>query len=171
MNVKIREQEYADAPAVRSLLMRTFGGDDEARLMERLQEVEADRISFVALVEDKIVGQILFSPVSFDSDIDSYALALAPLAVLPKYQGQGIGSKLVRRGLDQAIVFHYALVFVLGDPGYFHRFGFDTAAKHNYFCEYDVPDENFMVNFLRLKPSTQFPTVISYSPAFNNFAD
>ena len=86
MNVKIREQEYADAPAVRSLLMRTFGGDDEARLMERLQEEEADRISFVALVEDKIVGQILFSPVSFDSDIDSYALALAPLAVLPKYQ-------------------------------------------------------------------------------------
>jgi putative acetyltransferase len=171
MNIKIREQGYADDPAVRSLLIRTFGSDDEARLMERLQEEDADRISFVALAEDKIVGQILFSPVSFDNDIDSYALALAPLAVLPQYQGQGIGSKLVRRGLDQAIVFRYALVFVLGAPGYFHRFGFDTAAKHNYFCDYDVPDENFMVNFLRFKPSTQFPAVVSYSPAFKNLED
>jgi putative acetyltransferase len=166
MNVEIRPQEYADNDSVCSVLVRVYRGDDEARLIERLQEAEADIISLVALVEGKIVGLALFSPMSFDPDAGPDALGLAPLAVLPKYQRQGIGSKLVRRGLDQALSMNYALAFVLGNPAFFHRFGFVTAAKYNYFCEYKVPDENFMVNFLRPKPTALFPASVSYSSAF-----
>jgi putative acetyltransferase len=73
-------------------------------------------------------------------------MGLAPLSVLPSYQGQGIGSELCRRGIRKIGALKYPFVVVLGNPGYYTRFGFSPAKQHNIACEYlDVPDNAFMI--------------------------
>jgi putative acetyltransferase len=93
-------------------------------------------------------------------------MGLAPMAVLPARQRQGIGSALVRDGLGRCRELGYEAVVVLGHPGYYPRFGFVPASRFGIGCEYDVPAEVFMAlelvpGALRGKPGT-----IRYHPAF-----
>jgi putative acetyltransferase len=72
-------------------------------------------------------------------------LGLAPVAVLPDYQRQGIGTLLIREGLKECVRSGFQAVVVLGHPDFYPRFGFIPASRKNLGCEYDVPDEVFMV--------------------------
>jgi putative acetyltransferase len=101
----------------------------EAELVDRLREAGAVTISLVAEQHGRVVGHVLFSPVRVeDAAGSSEALGLAPMAVVPELQRGGIGSALVRAGLDACRRGGHPIVFVLGHPAYYPRFGFEPAA-------------------------------------------
>jgi putative acetyltransferase len=123
----IREEVPSDAAAIAALNRAAFGGGYEADLIARLR---ADRLviaSLVAQVRAKIVGHILFSMLPTEMDgRTTRAAALAPMAVQPELQNQGIGSKLVEEGLKAARARRIEAVVVLGHPAYYPRFGFSA---------------------------------------------
>jgi putative acetyltransferase len=113
--------------AIRRVHQLAFGREDEADLVERLNEEGVVLLSTIAIVNGKIVGHILFSRMWIDmmeGSID--AVALAPLAVVPEFQWQGIGSRLIGHGLDELRRSGERIVIVLGHPSYYPRFGFST---------------------------------------------
>jgi putative acetyltransferase len=125
----IRYARAADHAAIAQVVEAAFGQADEARLVQRLRADEDVLFEMVAEEAGAIEGHILFSRLW----VDRYELfaALAPLAVLPGRQRAGVGSALVRAGLEQAREFGAHGVLVLGHPAYYPRFGFaaDTAAQ------------------------------------------
>jgi putative acetyltransferase len=135
--------------AVRQVHLQAFEDRrEEALLVELLHTASAAVVSLVAAAdpEGRVVGHILFSPVQVDgrgSD-PQIMVGLAPVGVLPEYQGGGIGSRLIREGLDACRKAGYGAAVVLGEPGYYTRFGFERASGKGLGNEYGV-DEHFMV--------------------------
>jgi putative acetyltransferase len=126
--VEIRGRTAADDAAIRWLNDDAFGGHYESRLIEDLRTAGLDAVELVAVENDDIVGHILFSVLATTIDQQTVpALALAPMAVRPDRQRRGIGSALVRAGLDLARDRDWRAVIVLGHKGYYPRFGFSTA--------------------------------------------
>jgi putative acetyltransferase len=122
----IRYARPADRPAIDLVVTAAFARDDEAALVSRLRDEEDTLFELVCEEAGEVVGHILFSRLWADR-LALYA-ALAPLAVAPARQGQGLGSKLVRSGLDCAREFGCHGVLVLGEPAYYGRFGFSAEA-------------------------------------------
>ena len=123
--VVIREETPQDYDAIRELNKVAFQGNDEAGLVDRLRKDGAVVFSLVALEGDKIVGQIMFSDVAIETQTGVVpAASLAPVAVFPEFQRRGIGSALVRRGLEVCQERGKHIVVVLGHPEYYPRFGF-----------------------------------------------
>ena len=145
---KIRPYREEDAPAVHQVHLRAFGGREaEARLVELLYAAGAAPVSLVATAEPdgRVVGHVLFSPVQLlDEPEPPTMVGLAPVAVLPEHQGRGIGSRLIRDGLEACRRAGYAAAVVLGEPGYYSRFGFERASARALGNEYGA-DEHFMV--------------------------
>ncbi|KAM3100172.1 GNAT family N-acetyltransferase [Phormidesmis sp. 146-12] len=152
--MEVRAEKPEDIEAVRSVNVAAFGREGEADLVDRLRGATST-LSLVAVAADQIVGHVFFSPVAIageytndstnDLTNDLLILGLAPVAVLPNYQRQGIGSLLIRQGLQAGIQFGCKAVVVLGSPKYYSRFGFTPASEKGLKCEYAVPDEAFMV--------------------------
>jgi len=148
----VRREEPRDVDAVRIVNQRAFRQPDEAQIVDALRGL-ADAISLVAVVDNQVVGHILFTPVSIDdADAGVSATGLAPMAVLPEFQRRGIGSALVTAGLDACRAARHDLAVVLGHPGFYPRFGFVVAADHHLSCEYPAPREAFMV--MELEPGS-----------------
>jgi putative acetyltransferase len=147
---RIRPYRDEDAKAVREAHLRAFNGrGEEARLVELLHAAGAAPVSLVATAESdgRVIGHILFSPVQIDGPLGSNPpkmVGLAPVSVLPEYQGRGIGSRLIREGLEACREAGYGAAVVLGEPGYYSRFGFGQASAKGLGNEYGV-DEHFMV--------------------------
>ena len=142
MQVEIRQERFADAAAIRDVNARAFGQDQEANLVEALRSNGGISLSLVAILSERVVGHILYSPLTV---AEITGAALAPLAVLPEYQRRGIGRKLVEAGnriLEDAVC---PFVIVLGYPDYYRRFGFMPAGAHGITSPWDVPDEVFMI--------------------------
>ena len=118
----------------------------EAAIVDSLRAACPEAISLVAVDENQVVGHILFSPAVLEGpDGPIIGMGLAPMAVLPGRQRQGIGSNLVRHGLDLLKVGGCPFVIVLGHPKYYPRFGFEIASHHRLHCQWEgVPDEAFM---------------------------
>lgn len=148
--MRIRPQSSADDSAVRQLNESVFPTPVEAALVERLRAEAEPVVSLVAADDGAIVGHILFSPVTLAADSACVAFALGPMAVLPGRQGQGIGSSLVRIGLDACSKLGCRAVFVLGHADYYPRFGFVPASRYGIASQFEVPDEVFMA--LELEP-------------------
>lgn len=124
----IRERQRADDEAVRRLNDDAFGGSYESRLIEDLREAELAALELVAVEQTEVVGHILFSTLAVTvGEAPIRALALAPMAVRPDRQRRGIGSALVRAGLEQALQQGRQAIIVLGHPKYYARFGFSAA--------------------------------------------
>lgn len=130
----IRRERPEDGPTLRGLLIRAFDGPAEADLVDRLR---ADGDAVIALVADRggVCGHVLLSRMAAPLP----ALALAPLAVAPECQRQGIGAALVRAALEAAAEGGWRAVFVLGDPAYYGRFGFDPACAAGFDSPYAGP--------------------------------
>jgi putative acetyltransferase len=130
----IREERPDDVPGIRQIHETAFPAPTEGRLVDELRHAGRLTISLVAVVERQPVGHIGFSPVII-GDIRT-GLGLAPLAVLPEFQHRGIGGELVRNGLAACARYGTPFVVVLGEPGYYCRFGFQPAARWNLADEY-----------------------------------
>jgi putative acetyltransferase len=124
----IRLESAEDHTAIRDVHLRAFAHDDEARLVALLRTGGFSRLSLLAETDDQVVGHILFSDLAIVTNRGTVpALALAPLAVVPEYQRQGIGSMMVREGLRHCGELGHRIVIVLGHPDYYPRFGFSSA--------------------------------------------
>jgi putative acetyltransferase len=138
------EKPKDDEAGIRDVHLAAFPTDAEARLVERLRAHGHHVISLVAEQDGKIVGHILFSPVLAGA---CHGLGLAPLAVLPDHQRQGIGSALVREGLAICKDLICEFVVVLGHPDYYQRFGFRRASEIGIGNEFRA-DESFMIRLI-----------------------
>ncbi len=124
-NEEVRLERPEDMEAIREVNRLAFGGEDEALLVDALRDGGCSRLSLVAEKDGKVVGHILFSDLPIVTQSGTLAaLALAPMAVLPGHQRQGIGSFLVREGLRACAEAGHRIVVVLGHPDYYPRFGF-----------------------------------------------
>lgn len=126
--ISIRAEAPADVAAIRAVNSEAFGRADEADLVDRLRTDDVVVASLVAENAGRVVGHILFSrlPTSAE-DREIVGAALAPVAVCPPVQRQGVGSALVRAGLQRCRDLHIEAVVVLGHPTYYPRFGFSAA--------------------------------------------
>lgn len=140
--IEIREERAGDADAVRRVITEAFGQPQEAQLVAALRNNCSDLLSLVATDGQDIVGHILFSPALLG---DVEGMGLAPMAVSPARQRDGIGSELVRAGLAKLEERGCPFVIVLGHPDYYPRFGFERASERGVRCEWDVPDDLFML--------------------------
>ena len=127
--VAIRTEEPRDRRAIFGIHARAFPQLGEAKLVDALRAAGAATISLVAERDGHVVGHILFSPVRVEGARGSFvAQGLAPMAVDPESQRCGIGSALVGAGLDACRDAAHTIVFVLGHPAFYPRFGFEAAA-------------------------------------------
>src|ERR1700678_1125290 len=158
-NVPIRDEEPADIPAVRKIIEEAFLQAAEAALVDRLRADGVAVISGVAVDAGQVVGHIMFSRM----DAPFRALGLAPVAVEPSLQGNGIGSELIRWGLARAKTDNWQGVFVLGDPKFYERFGFSVALASEFESPYG--GEHFMALALNGDlPATSGK--VEYAPTF-----
>jgi putative acetyltransferase len=168
--LKIRVERREDHAAVRQVIELAFGQPNEANLVEALRVAASPLVSLVAENEGEIVGHILFSPVSIESEDGPWAaMGLAPLAVRPEHQRSGIGGKLIQAGLRACHDLGHDLIFVLGHSDYYPRYGFKTAKTLDFTCEYPVPDEVFMVAELTPQAARGRRGLVKYHPAFSKF--
>lgn len=165
----IREETAADIDQVWSVNTDAFETDAEAGLVNALRESGCYAISLVAESDGAVVGHILFTPVELTGNHAGLKIAgLAPMAVRHQYQNQGIGSKLVKAGLEYCRTRGFDAVVVLGHAAYYPRFGFIPAVNYGIKSEYEVPDDVFMI--LELTPGIlgNNKGIIKYHPAFNS---
>jgi putative acetyltransferase len=143
----VRPERLEDIPSVRILNERAFEQSAEADIVDKLRHACPEMLSFVAEDESHVVGHILFTPAAIKSGKRVIqGMALAPMAVLPERQREGIGTKLVEHGLNVLQERSCPFVIVLGHPDYYPRFGFELASRHSIACQWEgVPDEAFMI--------------------------
>jgi putative acetyltransferase len=167
--ITIRAETPKDIAAIRHVLEMAFGQTSEARLVEALRKADALVMSLVAVEKEQIVGHIAFSALAIESqDTAMNAVALAPLAVLPAHQRRGVGSELVRSGIDHCRRAGYRAVLVLGEPAFYQHFGFMKASPHGIRCPFEVPDEAFMVAELFPGALAGHNGPVKYRPEFDS---
>lgn len=166
--MEVRVEKSEDIEAIRRVNIAAFGRESEANLVDQLRGI-ASTFSFVAIESEQIVGHIFFSPVVIEGEFANNLaiLGLAPVAVLPDYQRQGIGSLLIPYGLEKCAQLGFKAVFVLGSPEYYGRFGFTPAKEKELRCEYKVPDEAFMVLELESGALEGCVGMVKYRSEFN----
>jgi putative acetyltransferase len=147
--VRCESAETEERSAVHSLNEAAFGRPDEADLVDRLRAEGAVLVSLVATLGERIVGHILFSRMWIETAGGSIsAVALAPVAVLPEHQRQGIGKRLIRHGLDLLRGRGERIVIVVGHPEYYPCFGFSSEKARS--LDSPFPADAFMA--MELKP-------------------
>ena len=165
--IGIREEQPRDIEAVRELNVWAFGQAQEADLVDELRQNCNDLLSLVAVIQNQVVGHILFSPATIESRQRMvHGMALAPMAVLPEYQRQAIGSKLVHAGIEKLRILQCPFIIVLGHAEYYPRFGFEPASHHGIRSEWEVEDDTFMILVLNEPEMKSISGVAKYRPEF-----
>lgn len=165
--ISIRRETPDDISAIYRVNELAFEGNAEADLVDALRESGEPLISMVAEADGQVVGHILFSPVTIQSETDSFeAAGLGPMAVLPGWQGKGIGSLLVQRGLLECKGVGYQSVIVLGHPWFYPRFGFRPSVQWGIRWEHEAPEEAFMALELDPEALEGIAGVARYLPQF-----
>jgi putative acetyltransferase len=148
----IREEKLEDIEAIRRINLEAFGQPAEAEIVDQLREACGNLLSLVAVQGEEVVGHILFSMATIGEEGETYkveGMGLAPMAVLPRCQGQGIGSLLIHNGIKMLRERGCPFIIVLGYPEYYPRFGFERASRYGIHSQWsEVPDEAFMILIL-----------------------
>lgn len=140
MTDTIRPERAEDWQAIRAVNVAAFATPDEARLVEQLRRDGDLVLSLVAERGGAIIGHVAFSRVRVEDSTRSHdGVALAPVAVTPSRQRQSVGTSLITRGLALLAEQDESMVFVLGDPAYYRRFGFDADAATSFSSDYAGP--------------------------------
>ena len=166
LDIVIRPERSADIDVVHVVVAAAFEREDEANLVDVLRREADPYLAFVAEAEGLVIGHVVFTPISIDGGGPA-AMGLAPVAVEPNAQNRGVGSALVRRGLDACREREVGLVFVLGHPEYYPRFGFSPASKLGFHYRTTDFDPAFFV--LELSPGAIGGRKgwVRYHPAFD----
>ena len=172
MEFQIRREESKDINQVREILKSVLPTDAESRLVKALQTYGKAIISLVAVNVEQALGHVLFSPATTTPPIEAKGIGLAPVAVRPDVQSQGIGSQLIRDGLRRCQELGYDYCMVLGSPIYYHRFGFEKASNFGLQNEYGVDEEFMVIRFTESKLSEErlVDKLVRYKPEFALFS-
>jgi putative acetyltransferase len=166
----IRPEQPEDIPGIFEVNLQAFGQDGEARLVNALRD-DGDynpELSLVAVHDGRIIGHILFPPITIISETkETAAVALAPLAVHQDFQCLGIGAALIEEGLKECQRLGYRIVIVVGHPGYYPRFGFVPAGKSGILAPFPCPDEAFMALPLECGALDGIDGIVRYPVAFD----
>jgi len=166
--ITIRQEKPEDIPLIHSVLEQAFKRDAEAKLADKLRLACAEHLSLVADDNGTIVGHILFTPVLIKNGAEVRGMGLAPMAVLPSRQRRGIGSLLVKSGLQILQERGCPFVIVLGHPDYYPRFGFQPTSGFNIKSQWDgVPDEAFMILVMDSKALENVSGIATFQDEFN----
>lgn len=167
--VTIRIEKPEDVLQVRNINEQAFETPAEANIVDTLRQACPHSLSLVAEYDNCVVGHILFSPAEVNSSVKSVeGMGLAPMAVLPDKQLLGIGSQLVKRGLEILRERDCPFVIVLGHPEYYPRFGFELTSKYGLSSQWDdVPDEAFMIMVMDHASLKGVSGVARYREEFN----
>jgi len=141
--IDIREEHSDDVAAVREVNRRAFGQDQESNIVDALRTNGGALLSLVATVNGQVAGHIMYSPLTVAENVPG--VALGPMAVVPEYQRRGIGTKLIEAGNRKIKDAGYPFIIVVGHAQYYPRFGFRPASEHGIKCEWDIPDNVFML--------------------------
>lgn len=168
-DTKVRGETPADHAAIAQITATAFNNTAEVQLITQLRQHSNECLSLVAEQHAKLVGHIMFSPATLDNTAEIKLMALAPMAVSNVLQHQGIGSALVRAGLELCRQRGIDAVVVLGHAAYYPRFGFKPASRFNISGPWQVADGSFML--LELKPGALKGKSgqVQYHPAFAQF--
>ncbi len=164
--LQIRHEIHGDESEIHQLVARAFPGDAEAKLIDNLRSSRKLVLSLVALIQDEIVGHIAFSPVSINGV--EIGWGLAPVATLPERQRQGVASRLIEQGLGIARRAGIGCAVVLGEPAFYHRFGFRSASLWGLSDEYGGGEAFQAIEFV----AEGIPAgggLVTYSPEFSGF--
>jgi putative acetyltransferase len=163
---EVRPATADDLDAIVEVHRAAFGRDAEATLVRRLVAAGRASISLVAVDEDdSVLGHVLFSPVTIEEGDDGKSLGLAPVAVHPDHQRQGIGHDLVEEGIGACFVQDARAVFVLGSPAYYTQFGFAKASAHDLRDAYEGGNA-FQVLALTIEGLAGYRGRVDYAPEF-----
>lgn len=167
--IEVRPERPGDAAAIRRVNDEAFGQVHESRIVDAVRQAGHAAVSLVAVDGPRIVGHILFTPMSMAShDAHVVVMGLGPMAVLPERQRQGVGTALVQAGLRECIRSGCHVVVVIGHPEFYPRFGFAPAHRHGLRSEYDVPDDVFMVVELASGALSKCRGLVRYVPEFGS---
>ncbi len=162
--MEIREERFEDIAAIRDVNKHAFGQDQEGNIVDALRSNGAALLSLVATVNGHVVGHIVYSPISVGTVTGA---ALGPMAVLPEHQRQGVGCKLVETGNRRVSDMGYPFIILVGHPHYYPRFGFGPASAHGITCEWDVPDDAFMLLVLDRAKTQRVSGLAKYRREFS----
>ena len=167
--IAIRKENVNDYTEVYNVIKTAFetaehsdGNEQDLVVALRKSNNYIPELSLVAIDNDKIVGYILFTKIKIG---ESEELALAPLGVLPEYQRQGIGSKLITEGhrIAKKLGYHYSIV--LGSENYYPKFGYVPAIEYGIEAPFDVPSKNFMAIKLN-ESNVEIKGIVKYAKEF-----
>jgi putative acetyltransferase len=166
----IRPESGGDSEAIRRVHLAAFPTAAEADLAERLRDDSDSEISLVEEQAGEIVGHVLLTRMDVTAGSHVFrALGLGPVGVLPGTQGSGVGSRLIRSALDIAATLGQEVVFVLGEPDFYSRFGFSAEAAAPFASPYAGP--YFMALWLRSESDPPATGKAEYAPAFGRLGD
>jgi putative acetyltransferase len=171
MDVKIRRETAGDHQNITLVNNLAFGQKNEGQLILKLRKTKKfiPELSLAAEIHNSIVGHILFYPIEIKREEQVFpSLALAPMAVLPDFQKQGVGSQLVKEGLKRARKLGFKSVIVLGHAAYYPRFGFEPASRWGIRSPFEVPDDVFMALELVKDGLKDIQGTVEYPPEFND---
>jgi putative acetyltransferase len=172
--IAIRLERPGDEVGVFETNELAFGTPLEADLVDTLRaaaQAEAfalheSYLSLVATIDERVVGHILFTPITIAPPVDRRIAGLAPMAVRPEHQRMGVGGKLIRAGLEECRRSEYSAVVVLGHPEYYPKFGFVPAHTFGLTCEFPSPPEAFMAIELESGALQGVSGLVRYLPPF-----
>ena len=165
----IRQEKPRDINDIHALNELTFGQPQEANIIDKLRINCDNLLSLVAIENEKVVGHILFSPVKIEGQHGIIrGMGLAPMAVLPEMQHKGIGTQLVKSGIENLRKMQCPFVIVLGHPEYYPRFGFERASLYEIKCQWEgIPDDAFMILWLDKSTMNPVSGLAKYRDEFN----
>ena len=175
MDINVREEQQTDYDAVFELIEKAFekstlSDHREQFLVQRLRKSIAfvPELSMVAEIENKIVGHILLTKLKIKNRQDEFdSLALAPVSVLPEYQGKGIGGMLIQEAHKRASQLGHKSIVLLGHERYYPKFGYKQADNFGIELPFDVPKENCMVIELTENGLKGVNGTVEYPKEFN----
>jgi putative acetyltransferase len=168
--ITIRSESPNDYSQISDVIYSAFEQKNEVRLVKTLRASPdfIGELSLVAILNNLIIGHILFSKIIIKSEKAEFpALALAPLAVKPEFQNQGIGSKLVEKGLEECKRLNHKIVIVLGHPNFYPKFGFKPANDFGVMAPFAVPNESFLILELTSGALRSVSGIVEYPLAFD----
>lgn len=169
--MEIRKEKPNDYSDVYELNKLAFKGDEDAKLVDLLRKSSAfiPELSLVAIIDNNIVGHILFTKIKIvaNNGKENESLALAPMAVSPNYQKKGIGGQLIKTGFEIAREMNFKSVIVLGHEKYYPKFGFEPTTKWQISAPYEVPANAFMGIELVSNGLKDISGVVQYAKEFD----